>query len=152
MAAFGRQQADAFDDSTDEVPLVCPQDPRRPDSVDLDGPSASLGTGYLLGRRGPMTMPLPAVRGILCTWPSSAEDTAPDVRGLTGEEAERVRIGLHAIAGGLVDCAGCPGPTSTAVVEDRTGTRRAVTVVGSECATVIRSDEGYGTGFPWLDR
>lgn len=152
MAAFGRQHADGFDDSTSGLPLVCPENPRRPGSVDVDGPSASSGTGYVLGRRSPMTMPLPAVRGILCTWPSGAEDTAPDVRGLTGEEAERVRIGLHAIAGGLVDCAGGSGPTSTAVVEDRTGTRRAVTVVGSECASVIRSDEGYGTGFPWLDR
>lgn len=152
MAASGRQHADELDDATDDVPLVCPEDPRRPDSVDLDGPSASSGTSYLLGRRGPMTMPLPAVRGIVCTWSSGAEGAAPDVRALTGEEAERVRIGLHAIAGGLVDCAASRAPTRTAVVEDRTGTRRAVTVVGSECSTVIRSDRGYGTGFPWLDR
>jgi hypothetical protein len=51
-----------------------------------------------------------------------------------------------------VDCAGSSEPTRTAVVEDRTGTRRAVTILDSECATVIRSDQGYGLGFPWLDR
>jgi hypothetical protein len=77
---------------------------------------------------------------------------APQVRDLTAEEAERVRIGLHAVAAGMVDCGGSPEPTYTAVVEDRTGTRRAVTVVDSECETVIRSDEGYGLGLAWLDR
>ena len=99
-----------------------------------------------------MIMPLPAVRGIVCTWPFGAKNDAPEVRELTGEEAERVRIGLHAIAGGMVDCGSSPRPTYTAVVEDRTGTRRAVTIIDSECSTVIRSDQGYGLGFAWLDR
>lgn len=152
MAAFGRQHADQLEDATSGLPLVCPENPRRPDSVDVDGPSASLDTGYLLGRRAPMVMPLPAVRGILCTWPRGAEDDEPSVRDLTVEEAERARIGLHAITGGMVDCAGSPDPTYTAVVEDRTGTRRAVTIIDSECSTTIRSDRGYGLGFAWLDR
>jgi hypothetical protein len=152
MTAFGRQYADEFTYSASDLPLLCPEDPRKPDSVDIDGPSASFNTGYLLGERMPMIMPLPAVRGIVCTWPFGAGDDAPDVRVLTGEEAERVRIGLHAIAGGMVDCGGSPEPTYTAVVEDRTGTRRAVTVIDSECSTVIRSDKGYGLGFAWLDR
>lgn len=152
MAAFGQQYADRFDEVGSDLPLVCPDDPRRPDSVDVDGSSALLDTGYHLGVRHAMTMPLPAVRGILCTWPAGAEDHAPAVRDLTSEEAERVRIGLHAIAGGMVDCARSREPTYTAVVEDRTGSRRAVTVVGSECSTVVRSDRGYGLGFAWLDR
>lgn len=152
MTAFGRQYADRFEDSASDRPLVCPEDPRKPDSVDIDGASTSLDTGYVLGERSPMIMPLPAVRGIVCTWPFGAEEDAPEVRELTGEEAERVRIGLHAIAGGMVDCGGSPEPTYTAVVEDRTGTRRAVTIIDSECSTVIRSDKGYGLGFAWLDR
>lgn len=152
MTAFGRQYAEEYERSASDRPLVCPENPRRPDSIDVDGPSASLNTGYLLGQRTPMTMALPAERGIVCTWPVGAEDRAPEVRDLGGEEAERVRIGLHAVAGGMVDCAGSPEPTYTAVVEDRTGTRRAVTVVDSECSTVIRSDQGYGLGFAWLDR
>ncbi|WP_244931559.1 hypothetical protein [Nocardioides sp. W7] len=152
MTAFGRQYADESVDAPSGVPLVCPEDPREPDSVDLDGASASLDTGYVLGQRRPMIMPLPAVRGIVCTWPFGTEDDEPEVRVLTGEEAERVRIGLHAIAGGTVDCEPGPEPTHTAVVEDRTGTRRAVTILESECSTVIRSDEGYGLGFAWLDR
>lgn len=152
MSAFGRQYADAFDNSANDPPLVCPNDPRRPDSVDIDGPSTSLDTGYHLGQLNPMIMPLPAVRGIVCTWPFRAENDVPEVRDLTHEEAERVRIGLHAIAGGVVDCGGSPRPTYTAVVEDKTGTRRAVTIIDSECSTVIRSDEGGGVGFAWLDR
>lgn len=152
MTAFGRQYADESEYSASDVPLVCPDDPRRPDSVDVDGASARFDTGYLLGARKPMIMPLPAVRGIVCTWPFGAEDDEPGVRDLTSEEAERVRIGLHAIAGGMVDCGGSLEPTYTAVVEDRTGTRRAVTILDSECSTVIRSDKGYGRGFAWLDR
>ena len=152
MTAFGRQYADRFEDSASDRPFVCPEDPRKPDTVNIDGASASLDTGYVLGERNPMIMPLPAVRGIVCTWPFGAEDDAPKVRELTGEEAERVRIGLHAIAGGMVDCGGSPEPTYTAVVEDRTGTRRAVTIIDSECSTVIRSDKGYGLGFAWLGR
>jgi hypothetical protein len=152
MTAFGRQYADELEETVTKAPLVCPDDPRKPDTVDVDGSSASLDTGYLLGQRAPMTMPLSAVRGIVCTWPFGAEDDEPRVHDLTSEEAERVRIGLHAIAGGMVDCAGSPEPTRTAVVEDRTGTRRAVTILYSECATVIRSDQGYGLGFAWLDR
>jgi hypothetical protein len=97
-------------------------------------------------------MPLPAVRGIVCTWQFGAEAAPPEVRNLSAEEAERVRIGLHAIAGGVVDCSGSPKPTYTAVVEDQTGTRRAVTILDSECSTVIRSDHGGGIGFDWLDR
>lgn len=152
MTAFGRQYAGEFEYSASDLPLVCPEDPRKPDGVDIDGPSASFNTGYLLGQRKPMIMPLPAVRGIVCTWPFRAEHDAPEVRDLTGAEAERVRVGLHAIAGGMVDCAASPEATYTAVVEDRTGTRRAVTVIDSECSTVIRSDNGYGLGFAWLDR
>ena len=155
MTAFGRQYADGFADSPGEVPFACPDDPRNPDSVDRDGASASLDTGYVLGVRSPMVLPLTAVRGIVCTWPWGVEE--PGIRELTAEEAERVRIGLHAIYGGMVDCQESPGPTHTAVVEDRTGTRRAVTVLDSNCSTVVRSDrdgfgQGYGLGFPWLDR
>ena len=98
-----------------------------------------------------MIMPLPAVRGIVCTWPFGAHDDEPVVRALTTAEAERVRIGLHAVAGGMVDCSGSRGPTHTAAVEDRTGTRRAVTLLESECSTVIRSGKGSGLGFAWLD-
>lgn len=72
-------------------------------------------------------------------------------RSLDADEAERVRIGLHAIFNAMVDCAGSPEPTHTAVVEDKTGTRRAVTIVESECQTILRSDGGFGLGFPWLD-
>ena len=151
MAAFGRQYADAFDPVVPDKPLTCPVDPRKPDSVDVDGPSSGLDTGYHLGRREPMVMPLTAVRGILCTWQHGSGDE-PEVRDLTPDEAERVRIGLHAIFGAMVDCVGSPDPTHTAVVEDRTGTRRAVTIIGSECSTVVRSDDGYGLGFAWLDR
>lgn len=158
MTAFGRQHADAFEDATSTEPLACPADPGDPDSVSVDGPSAALDTGYLLGERSPMVMPLTAVRGIVCTWPAGVAAGRPEVRQLTGEEAERVRIGLHAIAGGTADCAAGPGPVSTAVVEDRTGTRRAVTVDEPDCS-VVRSDlgpngsgSGGGTGFAWLDR
>ena len=155
MTAFGRQYAGGFADSPGQVPFACPEDPRDPDSVDLDGASASLDTGYVLGVRSPMVMPLTAVRGIVCTWPWGIAE--PGTRELTAEEAERVRIGLHAIYGGMVDCQESPEPTHTAVVEDRTGTRRAVTVLDSNCSTVVRSDrdgfgQGYGLGFPWLDR
>lgn len=151
MRAFGRQYADDFA-SVPPTGLVCPEDPREPDSVSVDGSSSSLDTGYHLGTRAPMTMPLSAVRGIVCTWPYRGEKGAPDVRRLTPEDAERVRIGLHAITGGIVDCQGSPNPTYTAVVEDRTGTRRAVTIIESECSTVIRSNGGGGLGFEWLDR
>jgi hypothetical protein len=157
MTAFGRQYADTFEDATGTDPLVCPDVPGDPDSVSVDGPSASVDTGYLMGGRSPMVMPLTAVRGIACTWPYGAEEAEPDVRALTPEEADRVRIGLHAIYGGMVDCEGTPEPTHTAVVEDRTGTRRAVTIQDWICSTVIRSDaglygSGLGLGFPWLDR
>ncbi len=152
MTAFGRQHADGFEDAAGDQALACPTDPRQPDSVDRDGASASMDTGYVLGERAPMVMPLPAVRGIVCTWPFGAESKAARVRDLSPEDAERVRIGLHAITSGMVDCGGSPEPTHTAVVEDRTGTRRAVTVVDSECETVIRSDEGYGLGLAWLER
>lgn len=151
MTAFGRQYADQYDDSASDSALVCPDDPRKPDSVDADGASASLKTGYWLGELSPMIMPLAAVRGIVCTWPFRREDDEPVVRDLSAAEAERVRIGLHAIAGGVVDCGVSRDPTYTAVVEDRTGTRRAVTILGSECSTVVRSDKGYGLGFAWLD-
>lgn len=157
MTAFGRQYADGFEDSPGTGPLVCPAVPGDPDSVSVDGPSAALDTGYLMGERSPMVMPLTAVRGIACSWPYGAEEADPVVRALTQEDAERVRIGLHAIYGGMVDCQGTPEPTHTAVVEDRTGTRRAVTIQDWMCSTVIRSDPGpygsaYGLGFPWLDR
>lgn len=152
MAAYGRQHADGFETTAGEQPLVCPADPRRPDSVDVDGASTSLSTGYHLGERRPMLMPLSAVRGIVCTWPFWAGDRPPDVRELGPQEAERVRIGMHAIAGGMVRCGASDGPTHTAVVEDRTGTRRAVTIIRSRCSTVIRSDGGHGLGFAWLDR
>ena len=103
-----------------------------------------------------MTMPLTAVRGIVCTWPHGGEEGEPEVRGLAPEEAERVRIGLHAIQGGVAGCAAGPGPVHTAVVEDRTGTRRAVTIDQPQCS-VVRSDrgpfgQGYGLDFAWLDR
>ena len=157
MTAFGRQYADGFADSTGTGPLVCPDVPSDPDSVSVDGPSATLDTGYLMGERSPMVMPLTAVRGIACTWPYGAEEADPVVRTLTPEEAERVRIGLHAIRGGMVDCSGTAEPTYAAVVEDRTGTRRAVTIQDWICSTVIRSDpgpsgSGFGLGFDWLDR
>jgi hypothetical protein len=152
MTAFGRQYADGFDDSADDAPLVCPDDPGNPDSVDVDGASASLDTGFAFGEPGPMVMPLEAVRGIACTWPYGAEQAEPVVRELTPGESERVRIGLHAIRGGMVDCTRSPEPTRTAVVEDRTGTRRAVTIQDWICSSVIRSDGVYGLGFAWLDR
>ncbi len=63
-----------------------------------------------------------------------------------------MRIGLHAIANGMVDCQGMTAPTYTAVVEDKTGTRRAVTILDSECFTVIRNQDRTGLGFAWLDR
>ena len=150
MAAFGQQYADRFDPTPAEAPLVCPDDPRDPDSVDLDGASTSLETGIRNGRPEPMVMPLTAVRGVLCTWEHDGDE--PTSVELSPEDAERVRIGMHAIYGAMVDCAASPDPTYTAVVEDKTGTRRAVTIIESECSTVIRSDDGYGLGFPWLDR
>ena len=150
MSAFGRQAADSLDPADPGAPFRCPVDPRDPDSVDLDGASSSVDTGWHLGERAAMVMPLTAVRGIVCTWPY--HESEPAIRSLSAEEAERVRIGLHAIFGGMVDCAGGRQPTYTAVVEDKTGTRRAVTVIDSECATVVRSDGGAGLGFPWLDR
>jgi hypothetical protein len=152
MRAFGQQYADDFDSTPSDEPLDCPKDPRKPDSVDIDGPSTSLDTGYHLGQRTPMIMPLSAVKGIVCTWPFADKAAQPEVRDLTAEQAERVRIGLHAIAGGIVDCGSSPRPTYTAVVEDKTGTRRAVTIIDSECSTIIRSDNGGGLGFAWLDR
>lgn len=150
MSAFGQQYADSFDPAPSDAPLVCPIDPSDPDSVDIDGASASLETGWHLGERAPMVMPLAAVRGIVCTWPYG--ESEPTIRNLTAEESERVRIGLHAIFGAMVNCAGSPKPTYTAVVEDKTGTRRAVTIIDSECSTVRRSDGGFGLGFPWLTR
>ncbi|SOC48803.1 hypothetical protein SAMN05660748_1513 [Blastococcus aggregatus] len=159
MAAFGRQHADAFEDAPSSAPLVCPDDPGDPDSVSVDGPSAEVDTGYLLGERSPMVMPLTAERGIVCTWPAGVAGGEPEVRQLTGEEAERVRIGVHAITGGVAECVAGPAPVRTAVVEDRTGTRRAVTVDDAACS-VVRSDRGPfgsgsgsgGFGFAWLDR
>lgn len=153
MAAFGQQYADDFAEmAVTALPdFRCPSDPSDPGGIDRDGASASLDTGYHLGRRSPMLMPLTGVRGIVCTWLPG--DERPSVATLTEGEAERVRIGLHAIAGGIVDCPGMPEePTVTAVVEDKTGTRRGVTIIRSECSTVIRSDDGYGLGFEWLDR
>ncbi len=150
MAAFGQQYADRFDATPADEPLVCPDDPRKPASVDLDGASTALETGIRYGRPEPMVMPVAAVRGVLCTWPRGED--VPTVRDLSADEAERVRIGMHAIFEASVDCAGSPDPTYTAVVEDKTGTRRAVTVVESECSTVIASDDRFGLGFPWLDR
>ena len=158
MTAFGRQYADGFEDAAGTGPLVCPEDPGDPDSVSVDGPSAAVDTGYLLGERSPMVMPLSAVRGIACSWPAGVELGEPVVRQLSGEEAERVRIGLHAITGGTASCGADPGAVVTAVVEDRTGTRRAVTVDEPQCS-VVRSDlgpsgsgSGGSTGFPWLGR
>ena len=152
MTAFGRQYADGFEASAGAAPLVCPEDPGAPGAVHVDGASASLDTGDAAAGRAPMAMPLTAVRGILCTWAHRGEEGEPDVRGLTPAEAERVRIGLHAIPPGVVDCSGTPEPTYTAVVEDRTGTRRAVTIQDWICSTVIRGDGGGGVGFPWLRR
>jgi predicted small secreted protein len=157
MTAFGRQYADGFEEAPTAGPLVCPDDPGDPDSVSVDGASAALDTGWILGERSPMVMPLTAERGIVCTWPFGADAAEPTVRELTPEDAERVRIGLHAISGGMVDCEASPQPTHTAVVEDRTGTRRAVTIDDSICSTVVRSDrggfgQGYGLDFAWLDR
>lgn len=166
MTAFGRQYADAFEPSPSDAPLVCPDDPQDPDSIDLDGESASLDTGYIYGFRSAMVMPLTAVRGVVCAWPVGTDVDRSGARKLTGEkaarnltvdEAERVRIGLHAIPGGVADCDASSAQTFTAVVEDRTGTRRAVTIRDSECAAVIRSDhgpfgQGFGLGFVWLDR
>ncbi len=156
MTAFGRQYADGFEDAAEGGPLVCPDDPREPGSVDVDGASASLDTGYFMGERAPMVLPLTAVRGIVCTWPAGAEGDEPQVRRLSSEEAERVRIGLHALDGAIADCGASADPTHTAVVEDRTGTRRAVTVEDGMCATVFRSEaetgRGFGLGFAWLDR
>lgn len=150
MSAFGQQYADSYDAATPESPLVCPVDPRKPDSVDVDGSSAAVDTGWHLGKRSSMVMPLAAVRGVVCTWPYGEDE--PATRSLDADEAERVRIGLHAIFNAMVDCAGSPEPTYTAVVEDKTGTRRAVTIVESECKTVLRSDGAFGLGFPWLYR
>jgi hypothetical protein len=150
MSAFGQLYADSYDSVGSRAPLVCPVDPREPGSVDHDGASASLDTGWHLGKRVPMVMPLAAVRGIVCTWSNGERE--PAMRDLTVEQAERVRIGLHAIFNAMVDCAGSPEPTYSAVVQDKTGTRRAVTIVDSECSTVIRSDGGFGLGFPWLHR
>lgn len=150
MSAFGQQYADSYDAAAPEEPLVCPVDPREPDSVDVNGSSASLDTGWHLGKRSPMVMPLAAVRGLVCTWLQGENE--PAIQSLTAHEAERVRIGLHAIYNAVVDCPGSPDPTYIAVVEDKTGTRRAVTIVESECDTVLRSDGGFGLGFPWLHR
>ena len=150
MSGFGKQSADSYDPAASEAPLVCPVDPHEPDSVDIDGASTSLDTGWHLGKRAPMVMPLAAVRGIVCTW--SNGESEPAMRDLTAEEAERVRIGLHAIFNAMVDCPGSVEPTYTAVVDDKTGTRRAVTIIDSECSTVLRSDGGFGLGFPWLNR
>ncbi len=150
MAAFGMQYADGFEATPAEESMVCPREPRNPDSVDLDGASATLETGIRYGRPEPMVMPLTAVRGVVCTWKNEGDE--PTMRDLSAEDAERVRIGMHAIYGAMVDCAISPDPTYTAVVEDKTGTRRAVTILESECSTVIRSDGGYGLGFPWLER
>lgn len=150
MAAYGQQYADGFEDAPQTEQLVCPADPRDPGSLDRDGASTALDTGFELGVRHRMMMPLAAVRGIVCTWPPGAAE--PSIRALTAGEAERVRIGLHATDVGMVDCGGSPDPTYTAVVEDRTGTRRAVTIIDSECSTIIRSDGSGGLGFAWLDR
>lgn len=152
MTAFGRQYADGFETSAGTAPLVCPEDPGAPGAVHVDGASASLDTGDVAAGRAPMTMPLTAVRGIVCTWPYGGEEGEPDVGRLTPEQAERVRIGLHAIPPGVVDCSGTTKPTYTAVVEDRTGTRRAVTIQDWICSTVIRGEGLAGTGFPWLRR
>lgn len=148
MAAFGKQYAEAFA-TAPEKDLVCPADPRDPGTVEVDGASTALDTGYRSGRRLPMAMPLTAIRGIECTWlPGAAK---PTVRTLSPEQAERVRIGLHAIDHGVVDCMPSPSrPTITAVVEDKTGTRRAVTIVEAECSTVIHGDDELGLGFTWL--
>lgn len=156
MTAFGRQYADGFEDTPGDAPLVCPDDPGDPDSVSVDGASAVLDTGYLMGGRSPMVMPLTAVRGIVCTWAAGVERGEPVVRQLSGDEAERVRIGLHAVPGGTTSCGALGGPVVTAVVEDRTGTRRAITIDDAGCSAV-RSDlgqfgSGSGPGFDWLDR
>ncbi|MBN1096172.1 hypothetical protein JKP76_09080 [Blastococcus sp. TML/C7B] len=152
MTAFGRQYADRFEDAPAGTPLVCPEDPEDPSAVDRDGASASLDTGYAAGMRAPMVLPLTAVRGIVCTWsPGSSE---PVLRELTEGEAERVRIGMHGILGAIADCGASEEPVHTAVVEDRTGTRRAVTVDDGNCSSVVRGGPGqrFGLGFPWLDR
>ncbi|WP_345263936.1 hypothetical protein [Nocardioides nanhaiensis] len=149
MTAFGQQYADQFTTAEIDDPMTCPDNPFTPDRSDADGASAGLDTGFLRGAREPMTMPLSAVRGIACTWEYGAG--TPTARHLGPDEAERVRIGLHAIPGGVVDCAQSRRPTHSAVVEDKTGTRRTVTILYSQCGTVMRSDDGYGLTFPWLD-
>lgn len=150
MHAFGLQVADRLDPAEAEEPLRCPDDPGKPDQVDLDGASAEAETVIKYGREEPMVMPAVATGGILCTW--ERPDDEPAVSELSEEDAERVRIGMHAIFEAMVDCQLSPEPTYTAVVEDKTGTRRAVTVFDGECGTVVRSDGGYGLGFDWLDR
>jgi hypothetical protein len=80
ISAFGQQYADSYDPAAPEAPLVCPVDPREPDSVDVDGSSAALDTGWHLGKRSSMVMPLAAVRGLVCTWPhGESEPQRPEV-------------------------------------------------------------------------
>ncbi|GAA5153377.1 hypothetical protein GCM10023340_35330 [Nocardioides marinquilinus] len=153
MAAFGEQVAEMLPalPAVDRPALACPADPRNPASVDSENPAVRV-PAWNLGTRAVMNAPATAVTGILCRWPVGEEAVQPTVTRLTPGQAERVRIGLHAVAGGMADCAGSPRPTYTAVVEDASGTRRAVTMIDSECGTVVGGSNGYGLGFPWLDR
>ena len=154
MLAHGRQTADrleAAEEPVGDLPaLSCPPSPRFLESVVEDGASVGRVEGGRTERSGAPRMPASAVRGIACSWAFRQQTGAPAVRDLTAREAERVRIGLHAVDPSLADCVIRPEPTTVAVVEDAFGTRRAIAIDDS-CAGGV-SGSTYGTGFAWLDR
>jgi hypothetical protein len=125
MAAYGAQYDARFDAVDDPDELTCPSDLLEPGETDRRGPSGSMAANSI-------TMPLTPTRGLLCT----SSGAVP----LDAEAAERVRVAIQSIPGGDVsDCSGSDDPSYAVVLEDKTGTRRTISVDGSQCNT-IRSD------------
>jgi hypothetical protein len=125
LAAYGAQYDARFDPVDDPDQLTCPTDLLDPGETDHNGPSGTMAPNDI-------TMPLTPTRGLLCT--SSGE--VP----LDADAAERVRVAIQSIPGGDVsDCGGSDDPSYAVVLEDKTGTRRTISVDGSHCNT-IRSD------------
>jgi len=129
MAAYGAQYDARFDAVDDSEELTCPSDLLEPGETDRDGPSGSIAPNGI-------TMPLTPTRGLLCSDSGTGSGEVP----LDADAAERVRVALQSIPGGDVEaCSGGDDPSYAVVLEDRTGTRRTVSVDGSACNT-IRSD------------
>lgn len=127
MSAFGRAYAADFDEVPTPAPSRCPNSLGLPGETDIDGPSTSLDVG--------MAMPLTATSGLLCFWHGSARPPGHATLGL--EQAETLRIQMHAVPPGVARCRlGPKVPSFTVILQDKTGTRRTFSVDAANCGAV----------------